>query len=98
MLQATPGHLVFGWNMILNTIFVDYWEASIILKQEIIDKNNQNKNKNCKLHNYIVREKVLFHLVPWVASTSTGLITATLPGVWVIQSPDATVIVLEWDR
>ena len=53
-----PGHLVFGREMILNTPFVADMEAIRRRKKELIDKNIQNKNKNCKLHNYVVCEKV----------------------------------------
>ena len=48
--------MVFRRDTILNT---PIWEAIRRRKQQLTDKNNQNKNKNCKLHNYIVCEKVL---------------------------------------
>ena len=57
--QATPGQLVFGRGMILNIPFIEYWEAIRLLKQNIIDNNNQLENKNCKLHTVIIQEKLL---------------------------------------
>ena len=60
-LQATPVQLVSGFNMILNTPFITDWEDIRIRKQQIIDKNNQNENKNCKLHFYEVSEKLQLH-------------------------------------
>ena len=58
-LQATPGQLIFGRDMILNTPFIAHWEAIRLRKQKIIDKNNQLENKNRKPHTYIIRDKVL---------------------------------------
>ena len=42
LLQAISVQLVFGWDMIVNTPFIDELEAINIFKQGIIDKNNQN--------------------------------------------------------
>ena len=42
--QSTPGKMVFGCDMILNTPLVADWEAIRRHKQELIDKNNQKKN------------------------------------------------------
>ena len=47
--------MVFRRDTILNT---PIWEAIRRRKQQLTDKNNQNKNKNCKHHNYRVFEKV----------------------------------------
>ena len=57
--QATPGQMIFGRDMMLNTPFIADWEDITLRKQIIIDKNNQIKNKNCKPHTYIIRDKVL---------------------------------------
>ena len=57
-LQSVPDQLVFGRDMILNTLILDYWEAIKLRKQQIIDKNNQLKNKRPKMHTYIIREKL----------------------------------------
>ena len=40
MLQATPGQLVIGCDMILNTPFIAYWETIKLRKKIIMDKNN----------------------------------------------------------
>ena len=37
MLQATSGQLVLGCGMILDTSFVDDWEAIMTFKQELMD-------------------------------------------------------------
>ena len=57
-LQATPGRLVFGRDMILNTPFLADWEAIRLRKKKIIDKNNQIENKNRRPHIYRIRDKV----------------------------------------
>ena len=54
-MQATPGQIVFGCDMILNTPCISYWGAIIIFKKNIIDKNNQLENKNRKSHTYIIQ-------------------------------------------
>ena len=58
MLQAAPGQVVFRRHMILNTPFIYYWGAIGRFKQELIDKNTQNK-KTCKPQNYRVSYKLL---------------------------------------
>ena len=60
-LQVTPGQLMFGRDMILNTPYIADWGALRRLKQQLIDKNNKTKYKNRKLHSYKVPEKVLVH-------------------------------------
>ena len=52
MLQSTSGQLVFRRDIILNTPFIDDWEANRQFNQQLIDKNNQIENKNCKSHTY----------------------------------------------
>ena len=59
MLQSMPVQLVFERDITLNTPFVADWKAIRRCKQCLIDKNNQNKNKDRKLNIYRVREKVL---------------------------------------
>ena len=49
-LQATPGHLVFRCDMILNTPFIADWEDIRLLNQNIIDKNNQLEKKQNLTH------------------------------------------------
>ena len=58
-LQATTIQMLFVHDMILNTPLVVYWESVMRRKQQPINKNNQNENKNRKPHYYTVREKVL---------------------------------------
>ena len=58
-LQATPGQLVFGRDMILNTPFIADWEAIRRRKQELIDKNNKNENAKRIPYTYRVRQQVL---------------------------------------
>ena len=58
-LRYTPGHLVFGREMILNTPFIVDWEVISLRKQKIIGKSNQIENKNRKPHIYRIRDKVL---------------------------------------
>ena len=57
-----PGQLVFGRDMILNTPFIDDWEYIRLRRQNVVDKNNQLKNKNRKLHLYRIGNKLLAHL------------------------------------
>ena len=43
-LQATPGQLVFGRDMLLNVKFIADWEAIRLRKQKDSDKNNAREN------------------------------------------------------
>ena len=45
--------------MMLNIPFIKILGAIRRRKQQVIEKNNQLENKNCQLHTYSVREKVL---------------------------------------
>ena len=45
--------------MILNTPFIANWEAIMLHKQKILDKNNQLENKHRKLHTNRIWDKVL---------------------------------------
>ena len=58
-LQATPGQLVFGNDMILNTPLISDWGDIRQLKLKLIEKNNQLENKNRKPSTYIIQDKVL---------------------------------------
>ena len=60
-LQATTVKLVFGYNMIINTPFIEDWEDISRRTQQLIAKNNQNKNKNYSPHIYRVHEKLLVY-------------------------------------
>jgi hypothetical protein len=43
-LRNTPGHLVFGRDMILNIKHEAKWEFIHIRKQQLIEKNNEAEN------------------------------------------------------
>ena len=58
-LQATPGQLVFGRDLILNCEFIADWKAIKKQKQQLINKNNQRKNNKRKEHRYQVGDRVL---------------------------------------
>ena len=58
-LQATPGQLVFGRDMLLNLKFVADWEAIKLRKQRDVDKNNSRENSLRIHHDYQVGDKVL---------------------------------------
>jgi hypothetical protein len=58
-LQATPGQLVFGRDMIFNIKHVADWEAIKQRKQKIINQNNARENKKRLKHNYNVNDMVL---------------------------------------
>ena len=60
-LQATPDYMVFGREMISNTPFIVGCKYIRLLKQNIIDKNNQLENKNLKRYTYIIQDKLLVH-------------------------------------
>ena len=49
--------MVFGSGIILNTAFIEYWEATRLNKQKIIDKNNllENKKVNCTCIKYNIK-------------------------------------------
>ena len=51
--------MLFRQDVLLNAPLLDDWGAIRRRKQELIDKNNQNENKNHKPHNYRVCGKVL---------------------------------------
>eukprot|EP00980_Cylindrotheca_fusiformis_P024408 scaffold11874_cov59-Cylindrotheca_fusiformis.AAC.1 len=56
-LQATPGQLVFGRDMILPIQFEANWEYIRQRKQKIIDENNKRENAKRKEHEYRVGDK-----------------------------------------
>ena len=51
-LQATPGQLVFGRNMIVNIQHTANWKAIKDRKQRIIKKNNLRENRTRIPHTY----------------------------------------------
>ena len=58
-LQATPGQLVFGRDMIFNIQHEANWKAIVDRKQQRINKNNQIENSKRIAHDYQVWDKVL---------------------------------------
>lgn len=58
-LQATPGQLVFGRDMLLNTQFTANWTAIKARKQEIIRKNNILENLKRIPYRYRIGEQVM---------------------------------------
>ena len=59
-LQATPGQLVFGRNMLSNLKFVPDWEAISLRQQKDVDRNNSKENTVRRInHDYQVGDKVI---------------------------------------
>jgi hypothetical protein len=58
-LQATPGQLVFGRDMILNTQYLADWTAIKTRKQDLIRKNNLIENAKRIPHRYQVGDQVM---------------------------------------
>ena len=58
-LQATPGQLVFGRDMILPIQFKANWASIALRKQKIINQSNAKENKKRLQHEYKVGDKVL---------------------------------------
>ena len=61
-LQATPGQLVFGRDMILNLTHMANWKFITEWKQCIINANNKRENAKCIPHTYKPGDLVLIHL------------------------------------
>jgi hypothetical protein len=58
-LQATPGLLVFGRDMVLNVQHLTDWTAIKARKQQIIHKNNRIENSKQINHHYQVGDLVM---------------------------------------
>ena len=58
-LQATPGQLVYGRDMIFNIKHEANWKAIVDRKQRKINKNNKYENARRIAHDYKVGDKVL---------------------------------------
>ena len=61
-LQATPGQLVFGRDMILNMTHMANWKLVTQQKQKIINANNKRENAKHIPHKYKPNDLVLIHL------------------------------------
>ena len=59
VLNATPGQLVFGRDMVLPIQFQADWARIKLRKQETIDKSNTQENAKRIAHDYQVGDKVL---------------------------------------
>ncbi|MGH7974544.1 MAG: RNase H-like domain-containing protein, partial [bacterium] len=57
-LDATPGQLVFGRDMIFNLAHVANWERIRQRKQNLIDRSNTRENAKRIPHNYAIGDKV----------------------------------------
>jgi len=62
VLQATPGQLVFGRDMLLGTQYKANWAETRLRGQSLIDKGVVRENKGRIQHDYEVGEKVLYTL------------------------------------
>jgi hypothetical protein len=58
-LQASPGQLVFGRDMIMNTEYIANWHRIRSRKQRIINKSNRRENASRIRHEYNVGDMVL---------------------------------------
>jgi len=58
-LQATPGQLVFGRDLILNCEHIADWEAIKKRKQQLIKYNNSREKRTRTKHEYEIDELVL---------------------------------------
>ena len=58
-LEATPGQLVYGRDMIMDIPFMADWPKIINRKQQLIDKSNSKENKYRFNYDYAVGDKVL---------------------------------------
>ena len=58
-LQATPGQLIFGRDMVLNVQHLTDWTAIKARKQQIIRKNNRIENSKRISHHYQVGDLVM---------------------------------------
>ena len=62
VLQATPGQLVFGRDMLLDIQYKANWAEIRLRKQSLIDKGVVRENKGRIQHDYGVGEEVLYTL------------------------------------
>ena len=61
-LQATPGQVVFGRDMIFPITHITDWQQIHNRKQELINKNNERENARRYEHDYAVGELVLINV------------------------------------
>ena len=70
-LDATPGQLVFGRDMLLPIQIKADWAQIRQRKQDIINVNNPKENAKCIEHEYRVGEKVLLEKPGLISRLST---------------------------
>jgi putative transposase len=58
-LQATPGQLVFGRDMLLPIKFKANWAEIKTRRQDEMRRNNERENKTRKVHEYKIGDKIL---------------------------------------
>ena len=58
-MQALPGQLVFGRDMVLPIKYITDWECLHQVQQKQINRDNARENKNCIEHTYKEGDKVL---------------------------------------
>ena len=58
-MQALPGHLVFGGDMVLPIKYITNWKRLHQVQQKQINHDNARENKNCIAYTYKVGDKVL---------------------------------------
>ena len=70
-LQATPGQLVFGRDMMMPIQFIADWNLITKRKQARIDDSNRRENKKRIAHKYNVNDEVLLEKpgILWKVST-----------------------------
>ena len=60
-IAASPGQLVFGRNMVINSIYLANWKNLATRRQTQIHHNNVSKNKSCISHDYNINDLVYIH-------------------------------------
>ena len=58
-LEATPGQLVYGRDMVMDIPFMADWPKIVNRKQQLIDKSNSKEKKYRFNYDYAVGDKVL---------------------------------------
>ena len=80
MMQASPGQLVFGQDMVLPIKYITDWECLRQVQQKQINRDNARENKNCIEHTYKAGDKV-----PVDKSQMTPKLDALCAGPYLIK-------------
>jgi hypothetical protein len=59
VLQASPGAVIFGRDMLFNVLFVADWNKNGEYRQSLTDHSNQREKAQCIDYDYKVGEKLL---------------------------------------